>query len=51
MALDEGPRLLGQDLYWSRENLLFAQGFVGLAGALACGARIVRRGADERGAG
>ena len=48
MALDEGPRLMGQDLYWSRENLLFAQGFAGLAGTLVCGARIVRRGADER---
>ena len=45
LTLDEAPRLLGQDIYWSRERLLHAQGFLGLAGTLVCGARIVRRGA------
>jgi hypothetical protein len=43
MTLDEAPRLFGQDLYWSRERVAFAQGYIGLAGALGCGARILRR--------
>lgn len=45
LALDEAPRLLGQDLYWSRERLLYGQAFLGLAGALVCGARVFSRGA------